>query len=71
MYIVELLIKLMNKKKEPPPLKVENPEEEYNAEKCEHLFYPIDSTKKVLACSKCGLVVKASEVIKKKNFFEQ
>ena len=71
MYIVELLIKLFNKKNEPPIVQVVNPEDEYNAEKCEHLFYPIDSTKKVLACSKCGLVIKASEILKKKNFFEQ
>lgn len=71
MYIIELLIKMMNKKNEPSSSPTENVEDEYNAEKCEHLFYPIDSTKKILACSKCGLVIKASDIPKKKNFFER
>jgi len=71
MYIVELIIKILNKRKEKPSVKGDVMENEYDAEKCEHLFYPIDSTKKILACSKCGLVIKTSDVPRKKNFFEQ
>lgn len=67
MYIFEILYKsvigiIRNKKKRPevPP----EPE-------CEHVFLPIDSTKKVLACSKCGMLVKAKDLQPKPpaNFF--
>ena len=55
MYIIELLFKikndLLNKRKQEAL-----PEEEN--EKCEHLFVPIDSTKRILACSKCGEIYK-------------
>ncbi len=71
MYILELLFKLLNKNKsdnkniEP----IFNPEaEEYEEENCEHIFIPIDSTKEVLACSKCGFVIKKSD-IPSNNFF--
>ncbi len=36
---------------------------------CEHLFMPIDSTGEILACSKCGQLIKRSE-LKALNFFE-
>jgi len=57
MYIIELFYKLIEdyksgkfkKKKEPV---IETPE------KCEHLFVPIDSTGRILACSKCGEIYK-------------
>lgn len=59
MYIVELFIKLKNdflsgkfKKKKVMPDDIE---------KCDHMFIPIDSTKKVLACSKCGMVYKLKD----------
>ncbi len=39
--------------------------ESINEETCEHIFLPIDSTKKILACSKCGLLIK-SENLKQK-----
>ena len=29
---------------------------------CEHIFVPVDSTKTVLACTKCGLIKKQKEV---------
>ena len=39
-------------------------------ETCEHTFFPIDSTLEVLACSKCGFVVKSEDVVvKDKNPF--
>lgn len=37
---------------------------ELETEECNHIFLPIDSTKKILACSKCGLLIK-SENLKK------
>jgi len=59
MYIIELFYKLIEdyksakyKKKVP---EVEKPE------KCSHLFVPIDSTGKILACSKCGEIYKLKE----------
>ncbi len=55
MYIIELFFKLKNdiknKKTKSKPLQKET-------EKCNHLFVPIDSTGKILACSKCGEIYK-------------
>ncbi len=36
---------------------------------CKHIFMPIDSTGEILACSKCGQLIKKSE-LKPINFFE-
>lgn len=36
---------------------------------CEHIFMPIDSTGEILACSKCGQLIKKSD-LKPLNFFE-
>ena len=61
MYIFELISKLKKDYDEKSGIfsKKENKnlsfEEEYT--KCEHIFVPIDSTKKVLACSKCGFII--------------
>ena len=57
MYIIELLIKLKNdikmgKFKKSPINQVED------VEICDHFFVPIDSTGRVLACSKCGELYK-------------
>lgn len=66
MYIFELMYNLvhkyLNRKKAPQ----KPPESEYGGS-CEHVFMPIDSTKKVLACSKCGLLVHSSELKVKKE----
>lgn len=35
---------------------------------CEHIFMPIDSTGEILACSKCGTLIKKSELVQD-NFF--
>lgn len=57
MYIIELFIKIKEDikkgkfKKQPLAQK-----KEY--EKCNHIFIPIDSTKRILACSKCGKIYK-------------
>lgn len=34
-------------------------------EQCNHIFLPIDSTKKILACSKCGILIKAENLKQK------
>jgi len=62
MYIIELFIKIkedilngkikLNFWQKKPPIKKEE------VEKCDHFFVPIDSTKKILACSKCGMIYK-------------
>lgn len=67
MYIFELIYNLIhkfsNRKKEPP-----NKNEVVYVDNCEHIFLPVDSTKKILACSKCGLLVKSDVLnIKKEN----
>lgn len=61
MYIIEKLIKIYLKctKKEQT---VNLPTNEDNVEledviTCKHNFMPIDSTKEILACSKCGYVI--------------
>ena len=71
MYIFELINKLKNRKNEPEPeggavgessTGVGVPDEEIeDASVCDHVFMPIDSTKTVLACSKCGFVIKNSK----------
>ncbi|MBQ7286855.1 MAG: hypothetical protein IJW73_03750 [Candidatus Gastranaerophilales bacterium] len=59
MYIIELFFKIKNdlKKKKFKKQAVNGLE----IEKCDHLFIPIDSTKKILACSKCGAIHKVEE----------
>ena len=64
MYIFELLNKLFKKKEQVVELHIEeNVETELEDPlTCEHVFLPIDSTKTVLACSKCGYVIKNSKM---------
>ena len=69
MYIIELIVKLLNKRKMQPQKSVEPEQTDYE-NVCEHTFFPIDSTGETLACSKCGLVIKNSEQERKpKNPF--
>ena len=73
MYIIEVFIKWLNKNKRGQSANptrgykegvyinqdgdaVKTPQDE--ALTCEHNFMPVDSTGKVLACTKCGFVVK-------------
>ena len=73
MYIFELFIKWLNKNKRgtganPDKILTEGvninqegeiiSEQEDEAQMCEHNFMPIDSTGQVLACTKCGFVIK-------------
>ena len=74
MYIIELFIKWLNKNKRGTGANpdnrmkegvtfnqdgeiIKNPIED-EALICEHNFMPIDSTGNVLACTKCGFVIK-------------
>lgn len=61
MYIVELFVKWLNKRQS-KEVKPEKPDfkEVDEALTCEHNFMPVDSTGLVLACTKCGFVVKKS-----------
>ncbi len=73
MYIVEKLIKLYFKffKKsviQPNYSSIPNDELE-DVVTCKHNFMPIDSTGKVLACSKCGYVVTQKRLKENHNFF--
>lgn len=61
MYIIELFNKLkkLQQPKEPEFEDYVEPNEEIeDAVTCKHNFMPIDSTKTVLACTKCGYVIK-------------
>lgn len=68
MYIFELFVKWLNKNKRGTGA---NPEGIYSEEDvqnneledeiCEHKFMPIDSTGEILACTKCGFVVKRND----------
>ena len=59
MYILEVFIKWLNKR-QTKEIKPEKPDfkEVDEALNCEHNFMPVDSTGMVLACTKCGFVVK-------------
>ena len=69
-YIIEKLIKFYIKltKKESAIISA-NFDDNYVLEDivtCKHHFLPIDSTKKIFACSKCGYVVKRERLRRKK-----
>lgn len=70
MYLLELIIKKLTQKKERPIYNPLSSNENSDYENCEHIFMPIDSTNEILSCSKCGVLVKRSE-LKNKNFFVQ
>lgn len=53
MYIFELISKIIKDIKKPKPQKIKK-----EIEECEHVFVPVDSTKKVLACINCGILMK-------------
>lgn len=57
MYIIELFFKIKNDIKS-GKFKKQTEKQIEETEKCNHLFVPIDSTKKILACSKCGEIYK-------------
>lgn len=65
MYIIEFIIKLLNKRKQTEEPRVSyytNQEKEsLQEEACEHVLRPVDSTGMVLACIKCGFVVNMND----------
>ena len=72
MYIIEKLIQayLRYTNKE---ILINVPNDDENIEledvlTCEHNFMPIDSTGKILACSKCGYLIDKKRLNRKKNF---
>ena len=56
MYIIELFLKIKESIKNRKSKKQK--EEMQEQETCKHLFVPIDSTGRILACSKCGEIYK-------------
>lgn len=74
MYLIEFLVKFFSNKKLPPPQpKMYDDEEEQleDVNECKHVFLPIDSTKKVYACSKCGYVITKDDFDNKRNIFKK
>ena len=74
MYIIEKIIKtylkLTKKKKSFSYTTNSQNEELEDILTCKHNFMPIDSTGRILACSKCGYVVTRKRLDKNKNFFK-
>lgn len=58
MYIIELFFKIKDDIKSGKFKRKKMHEKNEEIEKCNHLFVPIDSTKRILACSKCGEIYK-------------
>lgn len=68
MYFIELFAKTISDfKNKKGAFSFLEKKEEKEPEICEHIFVPVDSTKEILACSKCGLMVKKSDLEKNKN----
>ena len=73
MYILEYFIKWLNKNKRGKSanpeqvLKEDFTEPEDEAINCNHKFMPVDSTGMVLACTKCGYVIKKRQSQKPKD----
>ena len=58
MYIVELFLKLIDDFKKGKFKKSPEKLAKNEVEKCDHIFVPIDSTGRILACTKCGEIYK-------------
>lgn len=66
MYIFELIYKIFynlfhKKEKKQPVQEIDN---NTDFQECEHIFLPVDSTKRVLACTKCGILIRAENLKK-------
>lgn len=75
MYLFELITKYIKGKRyrkslDFDPFVQDEENDEFNSDECEHVFLPIDSSGEVLACSKCGLVVKRED-LKDVNIFKR
>ena len=69
MYILELIGKIIKSGCTKKSNKTLSDDEQSEYEKCNHIYVPTDSTGLVLACTKCGLVVRKSNLLKQTNFF--
>ncbi|MBQ9245733.1 hypothetical protein IJ182_05650 [bacterium] len=71
MYIIEKIIKLLiqskNKDKTPIANAFEDNAEIEDVLTCKHNFMPIDSTGRILACSKCGYLITKKRLDEEKN----
>ncbi len=71
MYIIEKLIRLyFNLKGQDNIVPIPQYTEEYELEDvltCNHTFMPVDSTKTVFACTKCGYLVTKKRLEKEKS----
>lgn len=65
MYLIELIVKKFFSKHS-GYIKPQSPEE-IEEERCDHIFMPIDSTGEILACQKCGAVIKKQNLKKYKK----
>ena len=75
MYIFELITEFLKGKKykkstKYDPLEVLPDDFVEDAENCEHLFMPLDSSGEMFACKYCGIVVPRSK-LKNKNIFKK
>ena len=62
MYIIEIFIKWLNKRQAKEKITPKPTYKEIDeALNCEHNFMPIDSTGLILACTKCGFVIKSQK----------
>ncbi len=72
MYIFELIAQLFKRQKNISknsfdPL-TQEPEDINNEEECNHLFLPLDSSKRLFACKYCGIIM-PREKLKDRNIF--
>ncbi|MEI7474017.1 MAG: hypothetical protein WCK67_04495 [bacterium] len=61
MYIIEIIAKFLQNRKEKKQLNIDLDEE---LESCEHIYVAIDSSKTYLACYKCGNLIENNGEIK-------
>ena len=80
MYIFELLYKTFvdafkKKSKKQKKTNFSDSNAKSKKHKCNHIFLPVDSTKKILACTNCGMLIKAEDLQKyippSENIFEK
>lgn len=62
MYIFELLYNVIHKITRHIKNKPQEVTANVETETCSHVFLPVDSTKRILACTKCGILIKAENL---------
>lgn len=73
MYLIELIAKYIKNIRTPKVKKeliqAEDSDFLEDYQNCGHFYVTIDSTKRYLACSNCGHIIKNPKIKQKKNFF--